>query len=91
MNPYYLADICTAYAPYIINGDPSGLEDLEIEDVDSWMREYYDIAKEKNGEAIFTIREEHQDSHITRCDITGMLATCYRMTIFVRLPHNSRP
>lgn len=39
---------------YMVNGDPSGLEDDEIKEIDEWMRKYKVWVVDPTGEPYFT-------------------------------------
>jgi hypothetical protein len=42
-----------AYAlSYLINDDNSGLEKEDVETIDNYMQQYYDIAKEQHGNVV---------------------------------------
>ena len=53
----YKVEIPTYALCYLVNDDASGLENNEIKAIDSYMQEYYDMAKKFNGHVIFSCGE----------------------------------
>jgi hypothetical protein len=62
---------------YLINNDPSELEDKEIKEIDNYMKQYYQEAKEVKGYVIFSPGEE--ESYFCRSPefgLPGMVIDC---------------
>lgn len=71
-----------AYAlSYMVNADPSGLEDSEIDAVDKYMQQYYDEAKEVNGYVIFS--PEDGEEYFTWNPEFGLACTVVDCTILI--------
>lgn len=60
-----------AFLPYIFNSDPSGLEDSEVQTIDSWQEtEKVDLSR------CSVIENEYGEwiSNYSPCDITGIMS-----------------
>lgn len=65
------------FLPYLINNDPSGLSDNEIEAFDNWLSaELKELGNPKNHH--FTYSTE---SHFARCDISSLYDECLEVTL----------
>ena len=56
------------YAPYLVNGDASGMTDAEMAEVDSYLAEV-------KGDLILDSNDD--EVQWGRCDITGLMADCH--------------
>ena len=69
----YAFNVGDYFAPAIINGDCSGLEDDESELLDAFLS----CVKEDFGPGHWSCNDEERD--FVLCDVTGLYSDCYRM------------
>jgi hypothetical protein len=68
--------------PYLVNNDPSGLEDNEIKIIDNYMDQYYSEAKEKNGHVIFSPENDTEPGFIHFPEF-GLACDCIPCTVLI--------
>ena len=74
MNTTIEYTIAEHYLSYIINGDDSGLEPEEIEQVDDFL------AHEQIGSWLIDLPDTEEGGQFARCEICGLYANCYTIT-----------
>ena len=74
LNNHYEFTIGAHYAPAIINGDYSGLDDVEAVTLDNFLDEYYRLQN-----ATFDI--PNADAEFTRCEISNLMSDCITLKI----------
>jgi len=66
---------------YLVNDDPSGLDDCDIEAIDAYMDQFYEEAvKVKGNVVIGSIPEE---SSFTHWPAFGLPCNCYTISIYI--------
>lgn len=74
LNNHYEFTIGAHYAPAIINGDYSGLDDVEAVTLDNFLDEYYRLQN-----ATFDI--PNADAEFARCEISNLMSDCIMLKI----------
>ena len=77
MKLFYTFDICTTYTPALWYDDKSALTDEECSQIDEF------IADLPECHCFQIAGDGEQDSHFTRDDITGLMADCYQIEVWV--------
>ena len=77
LNDHYDFNIAEFYAPAIINGDYSGMDDEEEKRLDAFIAKYSHL---KDG--TWTIDENDESDFFTRCDVSGLFSSCYKFKLF---------
>lgn len=57
---------------YMVNGDPTGLEEDEIKEIDEWMRKYKVLVVDPTGEPYFT----HYPLFGKACEVYDCIILC---------------
>jgi hypothetical protein len=73
--------------PYLVNGDASGLEDGEQEQIDEWLREATASWRDTDDNLwVFAHESVDTDSHdeFARDDITGLHGSVYTVSMMFR-------
>lgn len=73
MNTYEY-NVCSAYVPYLINGDASGLEDWEIDKLQTFEK----VIQEEHGAGHWGYNDI-QGERFCYCDVTDVRAECVLM------------
>ena len=69
---------------YLINGDSSGLNQDDIQNIDSYMEKFYNEADSlKNGFVNFELDDYEADSFFTWNPPFGLACNCYEAKILI--------
>ena len=67
---------------YLVNNDPSGIENEDIKAIDNYMEQYYSEAKEKNGHVLFS-PDLDIEPYFTHFPEFGLACDCVPCNIFI--------
>ena len=75
----YEVDLPGYSLSYLINGDSSGIDEVDVKNIDSFMKQFYDESAELNGNVVIDIIDE--EGSFTHCPEFGLACDCYAATI----------
>ena len=75
----YEVDLPDYSLSYLVNGDASGIDDTDIENIDSFMQQFYDEAEELNGHVVIDVISE--EGSFTPYPEFGLACNCYDTNI----------
>lgn len=78
--------ICQEYLSYLVNADPSGIEEWEIKTVDKW---YNGIQKRHPQETLYIdyIIDDEHEAYFGRDAVTGLMANVVDYTVYATYPN----
>lgn len=66
---------------YLVNGDASGLEDEDKQNIDAWFKQFKDEAKAVNGHVIFN--PDTDSIGFVHCPEFGLACDCATSTVLI--------
>ena len=75
----YEVDLPGYSLSYLINGDSSGIDEIDVKNIDDFMKQFYDEAAELNGNVVIDVVDE--EGSFTHYPKFGLACDCYASNI----------
>ena len=89
LNDHFEYSIAAHWLPAIFNDDFSGLSDIEEKQFSAFMATAGNIGFNNLRDATWSMADDNEEAHFSRCDISGLHSDCYSMRLYFTNP--SRP